>query len=81
VKQITYEQLDALIEKAQQSLKYALNQRKLVILDVDCTLPRLTIPENFTDPKCPAVVLDLGHFTLQSDTTVRENTCVFSDQN
>jgi len=62
-------QLDELTKKARERLKYALEQRKIVQLDLDLKAPTIIIPESFDKEKSPAVIVDLGRILVQSDPT------------
>jgi len=44
---------------------------------MDFQAPRIIVPENCADPKCAAMIVDLGHFTLHTDTADSTDTkCV-----
>lgn len=58
---------DDLRQRAQTSLKYTIEKRTKLKLDLELAAPRFTIPKNFTDPTCPAIILDLGTITFKSD--------------
>lgn len=62
---------DDLRNRAQTSLKYTIEKRTKLKLDLELAAPRFTIPQNFTDPTCPAIILDLGTITFKSDPDAR----------
>lgn len=64
---------DDLRNRAQTSLKYTIEKRTKLKLDLELAAPRFTIPKNFTDPTCPAIILDLGTILFKSDPEARGN--------
>eukprot|EP01122_Echinamoeba_exundans_P011264 TRINITY_DN4424_c0_g1_i1.p1 TRINITY_DN4424_c0_g1~~TRINITY_DN4424_c0_g1_i1.p1 ORF type:complete len:3569 (-),score=802.37 TRINITY_DN4424_c0_g1_i1:9-9890(-) len=56
---------------ARNSLKLAFSKRKILQLDVDVQAPRIILPEDCSSETSPAVIVDLGHLLLQTDTTVK----------
>lgn len=55
---------------AQRGFHYALGKKKRVLLiDFDFQAPRVILPENCAEPNCPAVIVDLGHLTLTTDSS------------
>lgn len=57
--------------RAQTNLKYTIEKRMKLKLDLELAAPRFTIPKNFTDPTCPAIILDLGTIVFKSDPDAR----------
>jgi hypothetical protein len=64
---------DDLRNRAQTSIKYTLEKRTKLKIDVELAAPRFTIPKNFIDPTCPAIVIDLGTIVFKSDPDARSN--------
>jgi hypothetical protein len=54
---------------ARNSLKLAFSKRKILQLDVDVQAPRIILPEDCSSETSPAVIVDLGHLLLKTDTT------------
>ncbi|EFA76521.1 hypothetical protein PPL_10289 [Heterostelium album PN500] len=47
-------------------IQYELQNHKTVDLDININAPHILVPESFSDPDAPILVLDLGSFSLNS---------------
>ena len=58
---------DKLKENAEMSVKYALDNRKKLDVQLDIVAPNLIIPSSFIHESAPIIILELGKFQLRSD--------------
>jgi hypothetical protein len=63
--------LAALQESARTQLKYALEKRKVIAINIQVAAPKVYFPASFTDPNTPVVVADLGEIQLTADPEAR----------
>lgn len=54
-------------ERAATNVKYALDSRTKLFIKCNVHAATVVVPRNLTDPKCAAIVLDLGHITVNTD--------------
>ena len=64
---------DSLKESAEVQVKYALDKRKVIELEIDVAAPNVMIPAGFTDPKASMLIIELGTLSMRSDTNNRQN--------
>jgi hypothetical protein len=69
VTEVANDTMEKVIDRAQKSIKYALERRRVIQIDVDVMAPRVSMPENLANEESSAVMLDLGHFTLATDSS------------
>ena len=63
-------------ETAEVQVKYALDKRKIIQLEVDVVAPNVFIPSNFEDPFASMLIIELGTLSMRSDTKSRSNAII-----
>jgi hypothetical protein len=58
---------EAIKQRAQTSIKYTIEQKQKLEIDIKLQAPKILVPKSFTDPNCPTAVLDLGLIHFKSD--------------
>jgi len=59
--------LEMMRERAAVNMKYALDVRTKLLIKLNMNAVTVVVPRNFTDGHCPALVVDLGRFTMSSE--------------
>eukprot|EP01129_Flabellula_baltica_P011592 TRINITY_DN510_c0_g1_i5.p1 TRINITY_DN510_c0_g1~~TRINITY_DN510_c0_g1_i5.p1 ORF type:complete len:2967 (-),score=626.80 TRINITY_DN510_c0_g1_i5:1646-10546(-) len=72
IEELTGASLENITQQAQSALKYALEERPKIELDINISAPTVNIPIN-NSSDYEKLVLNLGHLELKSDLTSREN--------
>eukprot|EP01129_Flabellula_baltica_P006490 TRINITY_DN2434_c0_g2_i1.p1 TRINITY_DN2434_c0_g2~~TRINITY_DN2434_c0_g2_i1.p1 ORF type:complete len:2913 (+),score=603.66 TRINITY_DN2434_c0_g2_i1:175-8913(+) len=58
--------------QASERIKYAIESKTKLLIHLDIAAPIIEIPQNFTDPDCPVLTLDLGNIDVYCNTSGKE---------
>jgi hypothetical protein len=67
-----YQSLDSLQQAATTSLKYAIDKRAIVTVELDIAGPEVHVPQQLDNPESPELIIRLGNLSLQSNHSARE---------
>jgi hypothetical protein len=68
---------EAIKKRAQTSIKYTLEQKKKLEIDIKLQAPKILVPKSFTDSACPTAMLDLGLLHFKSDPYAQQRAVTF----